>query len=140
MNSCPHCGLVDQLRGLRAIANDGTTTTDLMIGSAGPVDACTCATNLKKTYGEGIGLETIEDCTSLTTLDLGQRVAILKDRAEKPPRCAGCHEWSKHRLGLTIGHALVAVVWLCDRHKRLAEYGSWSFQIEPNYGVPWHET
>ena len=75
----------------------------------------------------------------LTTLDLGQRVAILKDRSKEAPPCAGCHERSKHRLGLTIDHTLVAVVWLCDRHKRLAEYGSWSFQIEANYGVPWHE-
>jgi hypothetical protein len=81
----------------------------------------------------------IEDYRSLTTLDLGQGVAMLRDSDKEPPQCAGCHERSKHRLGLTIDHALVAVVWLCDRHKRLAEYGSWAFQIEPNYGVPWHE-
>ena len=65
---------------------------------------------------------------------------MLKDRDTEPPLCAGCHERSKHRLGLTIDHTLVAVVWLCDRHKRLAEYGSWAFQIEPNYGLPWHQT
>src|ERR687885_2506133 len=109
MNSCPQCGLVDQLR------------------------------NLKQGHLDGTGLDRIEDGRSLTTLDLGQGVVVLKDRDEKPPRCAGCLERSKHRLGLTIGHRLVAVVWLCDRHKRLVEYGSWSFQIEPNYGVPWHE-
>ena len=137
MPSCPQCGLVDQLRSCRAIANEGTATTR-KIGSSGIASACTCATNLTQTHGEGTGLEKIEDGRSLTTLDLGQGVVVLKDRDEKPPRCAGCHERSKHRLGLTIDHTLVAVVLLCDRHKRLAEYGSWSFQIEPNYGVPWH--
>ena len=138
MNSCPRCDLVDQLPNLRVIANEGTTTTR-MNGSSGIASACTCATNLKHTHGEGTGLEKIEDRRSLTTLDLGQGVVVLKNRDEKPPRCAGCHERSKHRLGLTIDHTLVAVVLLCDRHKRLAEYGSWSFQIEPNYGIPWHE-
>jgi hypothetical protein len=138
MNSCPHCGLVDQARGLRVIANEGMTTTR-MIGSAEKSSSCTCATNLKHSHGDGTGLERIEDCTSLNTLDLGQGVVMPKNRDKKSPRCAGCHEGSKHRLGLTIDHTLVAVVWLCDRHKRLAEYGSWSFQIEPNYGVPWHE-
>jgi hypothetical protein len=137
MNSCPHCGLVDQERSLRVIVNEDTTAAR-MIGSAGTASSCTCATNLKQSHGEGIGLERIEDRRSLTTLDLGQRVAMLTDRDEKPPRCAGCHERSKHRLALTIDHTLVAVVWICDRHKRLAEYGSWAFQIEPNYGVPWH--
>jgi hypothetical protein len=137
MNGCPHCGLVDPAHSPRVIANEGATTTR-MIGSSGTASACTCAANLTQTHGEGTGLEKIEDGRSLTTLDLGQAVLMLKDRDEKPPRCAGCHERSKHRLGLTIGHTLVAVVWLCDRHKRLAEYGSWSFQIEPNYGVPWH--
>jgi hypothetical protein len=138
MNSCPHCGLVDSAHSLRVIANEGTTNTR-MFGSGGTASACTCATNLKQTHGEGTGLEKIQDGRSLTTLDLGQAVVMLKDRDEKPPQCAGCHERSKHRLGLTIDHTLVAVVWLCDRHKRLAEYGSWAFQIEPNYGVPWHD-
>jgi hypothetical protein len=138
MNSCPQCGLVDQAHSSRAIVNEDTTTTR-MNGSSGIVSACTCATNLTQTHGEGTGLEKIEDGRNLTALDLGQAVVMLKDRDEKPPRCAGCHEGSKHRLGLTIGHTLVAVVWLCDRHKRLAEYGSWSFQIESNYGVPWNQ-
>ena len=137
MNCCPHCGLVDQARSLRAITNEGTTTPSA-IGSAGKFSSCTCATNLKQSHGDGTGLESIEDCRSLTSIDLDQGVVMSKDRDEKPPRCAGCHERSKHRLGLTIDHTLVAVVLLCDRHKRLAEYGSWSFQIEPNYSVPWH--
>jgi hypothetical protein len=138
VNSCPQCDMVAQLRSLRVIATGGTTTTR-MIGSAETMSACTCANNLKQTHREGTGLEKSEDGKSLTPLDLGQAVVILKDRDGKPPRCAGCHEQSKHRLGLTIEHRLVAVVWLCDRHKRLVEYGSWAFQIEPNYGVPWHE-
>ena len=137
MNQCPHCGQVDQTRSLRVIANEGTTATG-MIGSAEIFSSCTCATNVKQSHGDGAALERIEDCRSVTTLDLGQGVVMSKNRDEKSPRCAGCHERSKHRLGLTIDHTLVAVVWLCDRHKRLAEYGSWSFQIEPNYSVPWH--
>jgi hypothetical protein len=137
VNSCPRCDMVDQLPGLQIVANERTTTTQ-MVGSAEKVSACTCETNLNQSHRDVTGLDRIEDRRGLTTPDLGQGVVVLKDRDEKPPRCAGCHERSKHRLGLTIDHTLVAVVWLCDRHKRLVEYGSWAFQIEPNYGVPWH--
>jgi hypothetical protein len=138
MNRCPQCDLVDQPPSLQVTATEDTTIPR-MIGSAEQVSACTCATNLKQNHREGTGLDRLEDCRSLNTLDMGQGVVVLKDRDEKPPLCAGCHERSKHRLGLTIDHTLVAVVLLCDRHKRLAEYGSWSFQIEPNYGAPWNE-
>jgi hypothetical protein len=139
VSSCPHCDLIDQPPNPQVTATEDTTITR-MVASADAVSACTCATNLKQNHSESTGLDRIEDCRSLNTLDLGQGVVVLTDRDEKPPRCAGCHERSKHRLGLTIDHRLVAVVWLCDRHKRLVEYGSWAFQIEPNYGVPWHQT